>query len=95
MKTIAVVFTNTLVPPDNNLKRYSFNTEANVSVGDMFKLLEYNTPIQVVGIHDKHYIYYNPKTGVLADDFVSSDFWKIRELQLIDKPNNCTYGYKL
>ncbi len=88
MKTIFVVYAN----PGNyallsdtekrSTKRYTFNTEADVEEGDGLMADEYNKPLTVVEVLDKHYSYVNINTGELFQERqVSTLCYPIRTLE--------------
>lgn len=87
MKTIIIVYTNTKLTEKEigNIKKYCFNTEADLKEGDILKSPDYSTGIQVVKVLDKPYVYYNQTTGDLSNDFISTQQWKLKTLVLGDK----------
>lgn len=84
MVTILVVYSNkkNLSPAEmGRLKKYSFNTESDVKVGDMIKSPEYTESMVIAEVFDTCYRYYNSVTGDLTIDRpANSNVWKIREL---------------
>lgn len=82
MKTIFVVFTSRYKENTGYIKRYCFNTESEVSVGDMLDAPLYNTNMQVVKILDKSYKYFNRQTGELSDEITTTNDYEIRTLQV-------------
>lgn len=64
------------------MKQYSFNTSANVKVGDMIKSPDYNTKMQVVEVLDKAYKYVNLADGKLGDKRDSTRQFELRVLKL-------------
>lgn len=93
-KTILVVYTNDKVGAKEagRLKRYAFNTVANVKVGDMLQSPEYTTKMQVVKILDKAHKYYNASTGELGDKFNSTSQWEIRDFIIRNDSETAVYG---
>jgi len=88
MKTILVVYSNkkNLTPVEMmRLKRYAFNCNAAVKVGDILESSEYDTPMVVVKVLDTKYKYFNRTTGELSNDFNSTSQWEIRNLVIMDK----------
>ena len=88
LKTILCVYSdkgNKLTPREiTSMKRYTFNTEAEVKVGDVINSPSYSTPITVVKVLDKSYKFYNSITGDLSDEFKSSSQWDIKTLIIRD-----------
>jgi hypothetical protein len=85
MKTILVIYTNSLITDKKEIsraKKYSFNTSSKVKVGDLIDADQYDTPIQVVKILPKAFKYFNGSTGLLSDKFDSTTQWEIRTLQI-------------
>jgi len=62
------------------LKKYSFNVSDSVKVGDLIKVNEYSTPIQIVKILPVAFKYYNLATGELSNDYTSTLQWEIKDL---------------
>lgn len=95
-KTILVVYTNKKKLTRNqvsSLKKYSFNTTADVKVGDTFESGSYTTNMMVVAILDECYKYYNRVTGELSNKHNSTEQWTIRDLVLSEeKDENTIYG---
>lgn len=95
MKTIIVIYTNNklITTKDINSKpKYSFNTNADLSVGDMIKSSQYSSNMQVVNILDKCYKYVNCKTGDLSMECESTNCFAIRELVIQEQEENKVYG---
>lgn len=93
MKTILVVYSNKKNLTDvemMRLKRYSFNCDADVEVGDILDSGEYDTPMVVVKVLNTKYKYFNRTTGELSNDFNSTSQWEIRELVILDKQKTNT-----
>lgn len=87
MKTILVVYTNVKRTTDQykGMKKYSFNTEADVQIGEMLETSAYDTKLQVVKILDKSFKYYNAVTGEMSDEFNNSLQWEIQTLDIQTK----------
>ena len=85
MKTILVIYTN--VAKGNKTKdvRYSFNTESEVSIGDMIKSNNYTTAMEVVKVLDKSYKYFNRITGEMTDEFTNTNQYEIKELKIVNE----------
>lgn len=95
MKTILVVYTNNKVESQvaiGRMKKYSFNTESEVSVGDLIESTEYKDKMQVVKVLDKSFTYYNSANGNLSNEFTSSSQWEIRTLELRESKSEIVYG---
>jgi len=84
MKTILVVYSNERVSDDTKLKRYAFNTEADVEVGDVLKTNSYDTLLNVVRVLDEAFKYYNAATGKLSNTFDSTKMYDIKKLNVVD-----------
>ena len=98
MKTILCVYSDKGKRLTNkemtSMKRYSFNTEADVKVGDVINSPSYTTPITVVKVLDTSYKYYNGITGDFSNEFKSSAQWDIKTLIIRDPDTPDTvYGY--
>lgn len=95
MKTVIVVFTGARIDSlksIGSMKKYSFNTDADLSVGDMIKSAIYTTTIQVVAVLDKSFKYYNALTGDLSDDYTSTNQWLVRTLVIGKEDADVVYG---
>lgn len=94
MKTVLVIYTSRKITGKeiDSFKRYAFNTEADISVGDMIESEDYGNKMQVVKILNNSYKYYNKNTGELSDEFTSSMQYDIKELKLeTEKEENVVY----
>ena len=95
MKTILVIYTNAKSVKKSEIaryKKYSFNTEADLEVGDIIKSPQYNTNMMVVKILPRVYKYYNRSTGKLSNTFNSTNQWEIRPLVLREEDEMTVYG---
>jgi len=95
MKAIIVIYTNrkiTSIKDMGAMKRYTFNTEADLKEGDMVKSPTYLTPLQVVKVLDRPFKYYNQTTGELSDIYTSTNQWVIRTLVIAPEPTDIVYG---
>lgn len=90
MKTIFVVFTNTA--PQKYDKRYCFNTDSNLKVGDIIKSPNYTTNLVVVEILDKQFTYFNRTTGELSNEINSTSDFPILELKVGEQDSSIVYG---
>lgn len=93
MKTILVIFSQEKLSKSEHqtMKRYSFNTKANLKVGDRLITEMYSTPIQVVEVLDKGYKYYNKGTGELSSKRVANSMQlEIREIRVHDDGHKAT-----
>jgi hypothetical protein len=90
MKTVLVVFTKRKLELDSEiskLKRYSYNTEADLKEGDLISSKSYDSYLQVVKILPRDFMYYNSATGEMSNEFNSSDQRKIKTL-VINQEND-------
>jgi hypothetical protein len=98
MKTILAIFTNVIVTDSTELakaKKYSYNTESDIKVGDMIKSQNYTKPVQIVEILEDTFEWYNPKTGSMSNERESEDFFNIRQLELCEEEDLTIYGIKI
>jgi hypothetical protein len=74
MKTILVVYSNIRLSKSEHqtLKRYAFNIDEPVKVGDRLKLEKYSTPVQVVEILPKPLKYVNLHSGAMSNKRTAS-----------------------
>ena len=90
MQTILVIYTDFKIVNDQQIarnKRYYFNIDSDVKVGDLIKTFEYSTNIQVVKILNEAYRYYNGSTEELSNTFTSSLQWQIKTIQIYENKN--------
>ena len=83
MKTIQVVYSrNPAIPEEQreSLKKYSFNTSADLMVGDALRTMQYDSFLIVAKVHDELFKYYNPITGELSNEPSSPNQREIRWL---------------
>lgn len=95
MKTIIVIYTTIKLTDKKEIsrtKKYSFNTNSNVKVGDMINTKEYTTNLQVVKILPKAFKYFNSATGLLSNEYNSTTQWEIRNLEIKTKAEEIIYG---
>lgn len=95
MKTIIVVYTDTKVVDKaklGQLKKYSFNTDSDVEVGDMLDSNTYDTKMQVVKVLGFSCRYYNAATGELSDEYTSTRQWEIRTLVIRESQEDIIYA---
>lgn len=88
MKTIIVIYTNeklNLLSEIGKKKKYAFNTDSEVEVGDLIKSEAYDTNMQIVKILGKTHKYFNASTGELSDEYNSTLQWEIRKMIISDK----------
>lgn len=98
MKTILVIYSNQRVTDQarlRQLKYYAFNTDSEISEGDMLFSQSYDTRMQVVKVLDKAYKYYNNSTGDLSDNFTSTAQREVALLQLREDESNVVYAKKI
>lgn len=86
LKTVLVVYSNRELNEVDvmRLKKYSFNTLADLKIGDRLASDDYDTKMQVVKVFDESFKYYNSSTGELSNNFNSTSQWDIRELVIQD-----------
>ena len=80
MKTIFVTYES-----DFNTKykkRYCFNTEFSVQVGDVINSPKYSSKMKVVEILDTSYTYFNRQTGELTNVVNNTNCFKISNISL-------------
>lgn len=87
MKTIFVVYTDekNFNVKACKVKKYAFNTENDVKVGDILKSSTYDTNMVVTDVLDKAYKYYNNTTGELSDVLNSTALRSIKTMDITDK----------
>lgn len=98
MKTIVVVYSNTekLSKAEiGKMKKYSFNTDADIKVGDLLDSPTYTTKMLVVKVLNKQYKYYNTSTGKLSNSYNSTSQWEIRTLVIREDDNEVIYACKI
>ena len=78
MNTIVVVFEGTCK------KKYAYNTESKVAVGDVLVSPDYsNSKMTVVDVLDESYKYVNPDTGELSNKITSLSQNFVRTLKVV------------
>jgi len=94
MITILVVYSDRTLKKSEiaKAKKYAFNTDAPLKVGDMIKSNSYNNAMQVVRLLDKCFKFYNGTTGKLSNEFDSTNQWEIRELIIREENDDVIYG---
>lgn len=94
MRTIIVVFTNTLLTKEEcrSMKKYAFKTSDEVKEGNLINSAKYNTAMQVVRVLDREYKYYNQSTGELSDTYNSTQQWEIKTLAIREEDDSIVYG---
>jgi len=95
MKTILVVYSNLKVSDDSKLKRYAFNSESDVEVGDRLNSRSYDTNLVVVKVLEEAYKYYNSNTGVLSNTFNSTKMYDIKKLEVVDAYDDTVIATKV
>lgn len=91
MNTIVVVFEGTCK------KKYAYNTESKVAVGDILVSPDYsNSKMVVIDVLDESYKYVNPDTGELSNKMTSLSQNLIRTLKVVaDKVDQTILCIKL
>ena len=78
MNTIIVMFEGTCK------KKYAYNTESKVAIGDVLVSSEYsNSKMTVIDVLDESYKYVNPDTGELSNKMASLNQNLIRTLKVV------------
>lgn len=91
MNTIVVMFEGTCK------KKYAYNTESKVAVGDVLVSPDYsNSKMTVIDVLDESYKYVNPDTGELSDKMTSLSQNLIRTLKVVaDKADSTIFCIRL
>jgi len=94
MKTIIIVYTaKKLSEADKRkLKKYAFNTEADLKVGDVLESQSYGSPMQVIKVLEEKYDFYNASTGELSNSYNSTSQWEILDMVIQEKNNRTVYA---
>jgi hypothetical protein len=96
MKTILVVYSNERVDASTTkLKRYAFNTEADVEVGDVLGSNAYDTMMVVVKVLEEKFNFYNASTGELSKDLKNTKAFEIKTLKIVDGFEDVVYATKV
>jgi hypothetical protein len=97
LKTIFVTYFSdrTNIANDCKIKRYAFNTESDVKIGDELKSKSYSSSMSVVEILDKAYTYYNNINGDLSNEITSTSMRKIKVLEIREEEDNIVYATKV
>ena len=90
MKTIFVVYGSDVSRAANDCKtkRYAFNTEADVKVGEVLRAKEYSSDMVVKEVLDKSFKYYNNINGDLSNELTSTSFRAVKNLKVVDNADN-------
>lgn len=91
MNTIIVMFDGTCK------KKYAYNTESKVAVGDILISPDYsNSKMTVIDVLDESYKYVNPDTGELSNKMTSLTQNLIRTLKVVaDKADSTIFCIRL
>lgn len=95
MKTFIGIYTATQVTDPAELakaKAYSFNSESDLTVGDMIKSSRYSKPIQVIEILDECFEFFNVKTGDMSNELTSPDQFPIKRVEVVEVEDETIYG---
>jgi hypothetical protein len=97
MKTILVVYTNRQMSKKEiaGAKKYAFNTDSDLEVGEIISSQEYTTPMMVVKVLDESYQYFNFATGELTNEFNSTSQWEIRTLIIREDEEMAIYAKRI
>jgi len=94
-KTILVVFTDRKILQKAEIakmKKYSFNTEADLKVGDMLSSSAYSTNLQVVRVTESAFKYFNATNGEMSNTFNSSNQSEIKNLIIRQDDEDTVYA---
>lgn len=86
MKTILVIFTDSLVTDEvaiKTVKKYAYNTDYDISVGALIKTPTYSRLLQVVEVLEKHFNYVVADTGDLTVEKDNVKAYKLLTLQIL------------
>ena len=99
MKTILVAFVeeNTSVAEVNNrkIKKYCFNTEDTLEVGDRIASNSYTGNMLVTDVLNTSYTYYNNNDGSLSNEITSTQCFPIKTLVLRKGCPEVIYVHKI
>jgi hypothetical protein len=76
-------------------KKYAFNTDSDLKVGEIISSQEYTTPMMVVKVLDESYQYFNFATGELTNKFNSTSQWEIRTLIIREDEEMAIYAKRI
>lgn len=94
-RTILVTFNHSRLTSAKAIRQakfYSFNSNSPMKVGDMIKLVGYETPVQVIKILEEEFKFYNSITGELSNDFTSTAQREIAIMELRSEEPEIIYG---
>ena len=90
MNTIIVTFEGTCK------KKYAYNTDSKVAVGDVLTSSEYTSKMTVIDVLDESYKYVNPDTGELSNKMTSLNQNLIKTLKVVaDKADQTIFCIRL
>ena len=98
MKTIIVVYSDKLKLTKGEIgkmKKYAFNTDNDVEVGDVLDSQAYGTRLVVVKVLSKAHKYYNASTGDLNNTYKSTAQWEIKKLVIRQDEEEVVYAQKV
>jgi len=86
MRTILVIYSNVRVSETElkSIKKYAFNTESDVRVGDILDSNSYSTKMVVVRVLDEKFKYYDGKSGKMSNNFDSTNMADIKNLTIVE-----------
>ena len=84
MNTIIVTFEGTCK------KKYAYNTDSKVAIGDVLTSSEYTNKMTVIDVLDESYKYVNPDTGELSNKMTSLNQNLIRTLKVVADKTDST-----
>ena len=94
MKTILVIYSNERVSSTKDYKKYAFNTDSDVEVGDMLETNAYNTNLIVVRVLEEAFKYYDA-SGKLSNNFNSTRMDEIKTLKVVEGVDNTIIATKV
>jgi hypothetical protein len=92
VRTILVVYSDRKLTEKEakGMKRYAFNTFADVRAGQRIKSPNYNNEMQIVSVLPETFRYYNPNTGDLSNTVNNTNQFEIRSLKIVDTADEIT-----
>lgn len=97
LRTVLIVYSNykVTIKEAAGMKHYSFNTDAQLKIGDRIKSDDYDTPMQVVDVLPTSYKYVNLVTGEFSNKRTSTKQFELRHLvEAVKEHKNIVYFTK-
>lgn len=94
MKTIFVIYLNEYNTDFNmcKIKRYAFNCEEDVKIGDIVRSSVYSSDMKVVEVLKETYKYYNNTNGDLSNEIKSTAMRRIKTLKITEGDEDVVYA---